>query len=274
MKKIFISAAIAASSLLFISCLEEEAVPVPLPPPPPAIAETVDLPPPPDTLAESPATPDTAIAPPTPVAESTPVPAASTVKELPPPPPFQAFSEVGQLSSGRYTIQIGVYPTEKAAKNVINKLAENKISAYYAHVSNPAHLEGSYYRVRVGYFTGKSVAEEFARTRLTPLNYKWWVDMTRNDAVGTPNTYTPAQSSKEADKSTATPAPATSKSSSQEEDAKKAALEAAKADYKAFAEKADKESKVKAPPPPPVPKIEEKAASKSVEVKGGQVKIK
>ena len=263
MKKSFIYTVVAVSSIFLLSCLEDETIPIPLPPPPPQTA-AVDLPPPPPPPAESVTTPAPAIVShsvPTSSTEPTPTP---TVKELPPPPAW-ATSDIEQLSSGIYTIQVGVYPSEKEARNTVKKLARNEIDAYYRRFSNPAQLQGSYYRVRVGYFNGKSVAEEFARTKLTPLNYKWWVDMSRNDAIGTQakSVPPPVQVPKETSKAPAKTAPVeSSKPSSQEEEAKKAALEAAKADYKAFAEKADKESKakaaqnakVKAPPPPPPPK--------------------
>jgi len=89
-----------------------------------------------------------------------------------------------QLSSGRYTIQIAVFPSESSAKSLVKKMSANGIKAYYAHVDNPAQLLGSYYRVRVGFFNGRSEAENFAKAKLEPIGYAWWVDKRKNDKLG------------------------------------------------------------------------------------------
>jgi len=89
-----------------------------------------------------------------------------------------------QLSSGRYTVQIAVYPSESSARSLVRKMSANGIKAYYAEVDSPAQLLGLYYRVRVGYFNGIAEAEDFARSRLEPLGYAWWVDKRKNDRVG------------------------------------------------------------------------------------------
>ena len=188
MKKMFVLSAVVASSVFFLAC-EEEAIPVPLPPPPPSGQFTDELPalPPPDNTMPETAKQAAPAAPP-------PAPAAKTVATPPPPassPTFAtAVSEVAlgaeQSKSGRYTIQVAVFPSEVSAKKLVKKMSNNGIKSYYAKVNNPAQLLGTYYRVRVGYFSGKTVAENFAKSRLEPLGYAWYVDGSRNDTVGNP----------------------------------------------------------------------------------------
>jgi len=230
MKRNFILATVVMYSALFFAC-EEDAIPVPLPPPLP-VAQTTDNsePPPSDSIA-SPVAVDNS-----PVKAHAP---SNTVRKV---TPIVEETESGQLKTGRYTIQIVLFPSEASAKKLVKKMAENGISAYYAKVNNPDSLYGTYYRVRVGYFNGISAATAFARTRLAPLGYSWWVDNTRNDTV---------------------PKPGTSSKSTVYLDPE---LERAKQEYKEFAKAADKdvakqqqappsppEAPVKVPPPPPPP---------------------
>ncbi len=221
MKKSFILMMVAMSSLFFLAC-EEEAVPVPLPPmPPQAPAEDVaEIPPAPEPVAAAPQ-------PPSPPPPSMPPPPSLPP---PPPPPSQAppkmamalNEDAGQLKSGRYTIQVGVVPDESAAKGLVKKMAANGIKAYYVDVSNPDKLYGLYYRVRVGFFNSKFAAEDFAKSRLEPIGYKWWVDLSRNDTVG--NSVAAAPSAKPASPSSA---------DSELEEAKRAYKEIAKEATKA-----------------------------------------
>jgi len=164
-----------ALSIFFFACKEDD-IPVPLPPPPPPSAQAAD-----DSALLAPEA-EIADSPPAPTAEKParvaekPAPAAEN------PAFFAEYAE--QLSSGRYTIQVAIFPTRSSAKALVKKIEDRGIKAYYAKVYNPAKLLGSYYRVRVGFFNGKSVAEQFAKTRLEPLGYRWWVDERRNDNVG------------------------------------------------------------------------------------------
>jgi cell division protein FtsN len=93
--------------------------------------------------------------------------------------------DAGQLNSGKYTIQIGVFPNEIAAKKGIAQLAEKGINAYYTKIYNPAKLLGSHYRVRIGYFSERAYAETYAKAKLEPIGYAWWVDVSKNDKVET-----------------------------------------------------------------------------------------
>ena len=236
MRKILVLGTAVVSSAFFFAC-EEEAIPVPLPPPPPAaqVAEDPVLPPPDDAVSEVATPPSSDFPPPS----SDPAPAFSW-----------ATADVNQEKTGRYTIQIAVFPSEASAKKLVKKMSDNGIRAYYAKVNNPAQLLGTYYRVRIGYFNGKSVAETFAKTRLEPLGYAWYVDRGKNDTLGNPM------------------APAESKPVNSElEEAKKAykelAKEAAKEAAKETAKEAAKAAAARNPTaPPPVKQEVTKEAAK------------
>jgi len=250
-KKIYLGTVVLPSVFFFACLLEEEAMPVPFPLPPPSAQQAVDtaLPPPPAESTE-----------PAPVAEAPKVapaaPAAPAPKQIVTPSPSEQFFnpatvDDGQLKSGRYTIQVAVFPSETSAKNLVKKMASNGINSYYVKVNNPAQLLGIYYRVRVGYFNGRSSAEAFAKSKLEPLGYAWYVDASRNDAVGNPNpAATPATPVPVAPVASSAPAPT---------NAANAELEKAKQEYKEIAKQAAKETakqvQQQAPPPPKAPQI-------------------
>jgi len=175
----FLIAAIAFS-VLFFAC-EEEGIPIPLPPPLPmqngddsTLLKQDDKATASKKAAAKKETAKKETKPPTPKQSVNP--------EIPCTVPCDTDSE--QLSSGRYTIQIAVLPSESSAKSLVRRMSGNGIKAYYAQVDNPAQLLGLYYRVRVGFFNGRSEAENFAKTRLEPLGYAWWVDKRKNDNLG------------------------------------------------------------------------------------------
>jgi len=87
---------------------------------------------------------------------------------------------------GEYVIQVSIQPSKKAADGIVKKLAEQKIEAYVAEVENPGELEGTYYRVRIGYFSSIKDAQEYGKQVLATLNFAWWVDNSKNDEVGKP----------------------------------------------------------------------------------------
>lgn len=97
-----------------------------------------------------------------------------------------ATGGVQPLSKGEYVIQVSIQSSKRAANGIVSKLAENGIKAYVAEVENPGELEGTYYRIRVGYFESSANAQEYGKQVLTPLNYAWWVDKSKNDDVGNP----------------------------------------------------------------------------------------
>ena len=92
----------------------------------------------------------------------------------------------GQLDKGDYVIQVSIQASKKAADGIVKKLAEQNIKAYVAEVENPGELEGTYYRIRVGYFTTNNDAQEYGKQVLKALNFAWWVDKRKNDDVGNP----------------------------------------------------------------------------------------
>ena len=148
-----------------------------------------------------------------------PIQSLSDQKEAPAPAaaeeakPVQAAvlapsGDVKPLSDGPYVIQVSIQPSKKAADGVVKKLSEQGIEAYVVEVENPGELEGTYYRVRVGYFTSIKMAQDYGKQVLSSLNFAWWVDNSSNDQVGNPSGgdddtdystyYAPAESSQEA----------------------------------------------------------------------------
>jgi len=189
MKKKFAFLAVAIIfSVLFFAC-KEEAIPLPIPPPLP-YAQTDDSTLPKNEVADNADAPKTAAA----HSKEKSAPKSAPKKGLKPVPvpcsmPCDTDSE--QLSSGRYTVQIAIFPNESSAKALVKKMAGDGIKAYYTQINNPAQLLGLYYRVRVGFFNGRVEAESFAKTRLEPLGYAWWVDKRKNDKGGTSISKTP-----------------------------------------------------------------------------------
>ena len=96
-------------------------------------------------------------------------------------------SDVKPLSDGPYVIQVSIQPSKKAADAVVKKLSEQGVEAYVVEVENPGELEGTYYRVRVGYFDSIKNAQEYGKQVISALNFAWWVDNSNNDQVGNPS---------------------------------------------------------------------------------------
>ena len=91
-----------------------------------------------------------------------------------------------QSSEGEFVIQVSIQPSKKGADAILKKLSDNGITGYVKEVENPGELEGTYYRVRVGYFETIQKAQEYGKQTLTALGFAWWVDNSRNDEVGNP----------------------------------------------------------------------------------------
>ncbi len=140
---------------------------------------------------------------PAPVQEAAPAP--EPVQEEPALVPIQSLSEtedkpsliesrsfassgasVEQESSGPFVIQVSIQPSRRAANNVVSKLSDQGIKAYVAEVENPGELEGTFYRVRVGYFSSIANAQQFGKEVLAPQGYAGWVDNRKNDRIGQP----------------------------------------------------------------------------------------
>ncbi len=85
---------------------------------------------------------------------------------------------------GNFVIQVGIQPSKKGADALISRLEEHGIEAYLARVESPGELEGTYYRVRIGFFESTAQAQNFGKQTLEPLGFAWWVDNHANDDVG------------------------------------------------------------------------------------------
>ena len=88
---------------------------------------------------------------------------------------------------GQYVIQVSIQSSKKAADAIVQKLAAQDIEAYVAEVENPGELEGTFYRVRIGYFSTIQKAQAYGQDVLAQLNFAWWVDNSNNDEVGKPS---------------------------------------------------------------------------------------
>ncbi len=87
--------------------------------------------------------------------------------------------------NGRYTVQVSCVLSERFAQSIAGKLEDRGYPAYVAEVQNPTpELVGNYYRIRIGGFTGVSMAREFAENYLVNDGYDYWVDNRSNDNVG------------------------------------------------------------------------------------------
>ena len=110
---------------------------------------------------------------------------------------------------GQYVIQVSIQSSKKAADAIVQKLAAQDIEAYVAEVENPGELEGTFYRVRIGYFSTIQKAQAYGQDVLAQLNFAWWVDNSNNDEVGKPSSDDNAtEAAKPAPQPAAQPAPA------------------------------------------------------------------
>ena len=115
-----------------------------------------------------------------------PIQSLSEEKAAPAEAPAAPVSAVEQESSGPFVIQVSIQASKKAANNVVSKLSDQGIKAYVAEVENPGELEGTFYRVRVGYFSSIANAQQFGKEVLAPQGYAGWVDNRKNDRIGQP----------------------------------------------------------------------------------------
>jgi len=187
MKKKFTLITVAiAFSVLFFACKDDDGIAIPMPPPLPT--EQADDSLFKDNTGKKTATKGKEKAAPAAkkeVAKKDTKPAPKqTAKAASSPCTGPCDMDSEQLTSGRYTIQIGVFPSESSARSLVRRMSGNGIRAYYAQVDNPAQLTGSFYRVRVGFFNGRGDAEGFAKSKLEPIGYAWWVDKRKNDNIG------------------------------------------------------------------------------------------
>ena len=114
------------------------------------------------------------------------VPIQSLSEEKAAPAAPAPTSSIEQEASGPFVIQVSIQASRKAANNVVSKLSDQGIKAYVAEVENPGELEGTFYRVRVGYFSSIANAQQFGKEVLAPQGYAGWVDNRKNDRIGQP----------------------------------------------------------------------------------------
>lgn len=87
--------------------------------------------------------------------------------------------------NGRFIVQVSTVRSRLLADEVASKLSAKGYPAYVAQVENPTpSLYGTYYRVRIGGFTGISAAKSFGENSLSAEGYEYWVDNRSNDNVG------------------------------------------------------------------------------------------
>ena len=115
-----------------------------------------------------------------------PIQSLSEEKAAPAEEKSAHVSSVEQESSGPFVIQVSIQASRKAANSVVSKLSDQGIKAYVAEVENPGELEGTFYRVRVGYFSTIANAQQFGKEVLAPQGYAGWVDNRKNDRIGQP----------------------------------------------------------------------------------------
>lgn len=182
-----------ATLLFTVSCTEEEPT---LPPPPPVPAQ--------NSNADEP--------------ELKPIDAVANPQSNSATAKVQMTAgNSSQGTSGAFVIQVDIKPSMKAAEKAIAKLSTQGITAYAAEVENPGELEGTYYRVRIGYFSNRKDAETFAKGTLEPAGYAWWVDLKSNDDVGSPAVNEDSGSSWTPSETARTPEPVVTKPEPQPE---------------------------------------------------------
>lgn len=168
-------------------------------------------------------------------------------------------------TEGSVTIQVSIQPSKRSANAVLKKLEEKGIKGYLAKVENPGELEGTYYRIRVGYFKKLEEAKAFGKNRLEPLGFAWWIDNKANDAVGSPETsepsdtysntpaYTESQAAESIPTDSEIPAEPESSSSSESQISSSNEISEAPVSEQQPAENAQPENPAKAQPEPASP---------------------
>jgi cell division septation protein DedD len=94
--------------------------------------------------------------------------------------PLEIEQDTTTHRSGEWVIQVAVVLQKSRAGSMVNSLKRKGFAAYYKQVTNPGKLTGTYYRVRVGYFSKMREAEDFAKINLQSYS-GWWLDKTEND---------------------------------------------------------------------------------------------
>ncbi len=89
----------------------------------------------------------------------------------------------GLAPGGAYTLQVGIYNTERQASRAAEKLKAQGFPAYVARVQDPTpSLSGTFYRVRVGAFKTSAAARAYGKANLAPLGIDYWADLKGRDS--------------------------------------------------------------------------------------------
>lgn len=100
-------------------------------------------------------------------------------------PVVRAAETVEFVENGRYVVQVSTVGSRALADEVAAKFSAKGYPSYVAEVQNPTpSLPGTYYRIRIGGFTGISTARSFGENSLVLDGYDYWVDNRSNDNVG------------------------------------------------------------------------------------------
>lgn len=119
--------------------------------------------------------------------------------------PKPASPTQGIVKTGAYTLQVGIYNSEKLAKKKADALIAQGLPAYVTHVQDPKpEMPGTYYRVRVGSFASSQAARDYGTTNLTPAGIDFWADLKGRDTQPVQQAFKPQA----APKTTPAPTPA------------------------------------------------------------------
>jgi len=130
-----------------------------------------------------------------------------TVKPKSPAAPARPVApDKGLAKNGAYTLQVGIFNSQKAAQKRVDALIAQGFPAYSAHVRDPKpDMPGDYFRVRIGSFATSAAAREYGATNLAPAGIDYWADLKGRDTQ--PVNPTPAAPKAPVSSPKATPAP-------------------------------------------------------------------
>ena len=87
--------------------------------------------------------------------------------------------------TGNYVVQVGTSSNDDDAQAMVKKISRLGYEAYTVDVTNPGDLEGTFIRVRVGYFTTITDARLFGHNILKPAGISFWIDNRSGDVGNT-----------------------------------------------------------------------------------------
>lgn len=115
----------------------------------------------------------------------------------------------GIVKTGAYTLQIGIFNSEKLAKKRADALIAQGLPAYVTHVQDPKpDMPGLYYRVRVGSFATSQAAREYGAANLTPAGIDFWADLKGRDTQPVQQIFKPRPAAPKIAPAAPAPAPA------------------------------------------------------------------